>query len=108
MDFELWGEFLYSGMDIKYIDVDIGKFRIYSGQKVSQVLHAAPAKLEAVQRLVERHPKWDRKKKELLIEKAEALEEQAWKNSGRLAKLGLPRQWVRNLRKIKRLLSLTP
>jgi glycosyltransferase involved in cell wall biosynthesis len=104
MDYELWGKFFLAGATFRYTDVLFGVFRRQPDQKTSDGLQTTQSMIETAVKLVRLAPYSEEIKDEILADLAayhEAYKESAWRNSGRLARIGLPRSVVVQLRRLK-------
>jgi glycosyltransferase involved in cell wall biosynthesis len=105
MDYELWGRFFLVGAKFRYTNIAFGVFREHTQQKT----HDPPLITEWLVRTATEFIKVancfsDEKKRELLkdLDAYNAEYQRAyWKGTGRLARLGLPRGIVSQLRTIK-------
>lgn len=68
MDYELWGDLLLDGSQICNLDFEVGIFRRYEGQKISDRRKTMNCLLKSAHRLVLRNNKWSiRKKAEITL-----------------------------------------
>lgn len=63
MDYELWGDLLINGIEIKNIPLEIGVYRWYEGQKTSFVNKATRSLVFTAMMLAKRVPSWTEIKK---------------------------------------------
>lgn len=63
MDYELWGDMLINGSDIRFLDFEVGIFRRYEGQKISDRWKTVNCLLKSAHKLVLRNNKWNIKTK---------------------------------------------
>jgi len=63
MDFELWGDLLLNGNKIKFLDFEVGIFRRYEGQKISDRWKTVNCLLRSAHKLVIRNQNWSLRKK---------------------------------------------
>jgi glycosyltransferase involved in cell wall biosynthesis len=100
MDFELWGRMLLNGAEIQHTGIEVGVFRWYDEQKTSNGRASTESLCAAAKRLI--HEKdWSSGKKSSMIGKIKKYENKKWKETGRLAKLPIPKNIVTFMRKIK-------
>ena len=103
MDYELWGKFLLAGATFKYTDVPFAMFREHEQQKTHDMLRQTRSLIATANLLVSKASFSDAKKSELLSDLDQYLceyEKHHWLATGRLARLGLPRELVRTLRRL--------
>jgi glycosyltransferase involved in cell wall biosynthesis len=108
MDYELWGKFFLAGAHFQYTDIPFGMFRRHAGQKTRDRGRTTQALLKITAQLVALPTCFsEEEKNEILADldtyRKHYLEElkRAWRNSGRLARTGLPPNIVMHLRKLK-------
>ncbi|REL24196.1 glycosyltransferase [Rhodohalobacter sp. SW132] len=63
MDYELWGDLLINGNSIRYLDFEVGIFRRYEGQKISDRRKTVNCLLKSAHKLVIRNKDWSIPKK---------------------------------------------
>jgi glycosyltransferase involved in cell wall biosynthesis len=111
MDFELWGKFFLAGATFHYTDIPFGIFREHATQKTHDMLRQTRSLIETAAKLVQQGEAFSEEtKKEILEDLRVYLKEYEtdyWKGSGRLAKLGLPRALVLQLRRLRALVQNT-
>jgi len=59
MDYELWGDLLLNGDKIRHIDVTMGIFRHYEGQKISDRYATTKSLIKASKRLLKKNNSWN-------------------------------------------------
>jgi len=105
MDYELWGKFLISGAQFRYTDIQFGLFREHPKQKIRDGLRQTNSLLNTAAKLVLQADCFSEEmKSELLADLrsyGETYENDYWKATGRLARLGLPRQIVLAFRRLR-------
>lgn len=101
MDFELWGELLLEGVEIEKTDIEYGAQRRHEEQKTSEGRNDTVSLIAAAHRLIENCPKWSAVKKKALHAELNRYEKKTWRQTGRLARLGLPRALVMKIRGIR-------
>ena len=103
MDYELWGKFLLAGATFKYTDIQFAMFREHEQQKTHDMLSQTRSLIASANVLVSKAGFSDAKKNELLSDLDQYLceyEKHHWLATGRLARLGLPRELVMMLRRL--------
>jgi hypothetical protein len=105
MDYELWGQFLLSGAEMRYIGIPTGIFRTHQAQKTQQAVKQTESMIDAALALLERpNPLSEDVKREILTDLYAYREEypkRMWKGSGRLARIGLPPSIVEPVRTLR-------
>src|SRR5262245_43096478 len=109
MDYELWGKFFLAGAKFEYTDVLFGMHRRHGGQKSSDLWRSTEALRPVTMRFLGLADRLSKKEKDTIREELEAyfaaFPEMQWRQSGRLARLGLPRPIVAGIRKGRRTLQ---
>ncbi|HBP90301.1 MAG TPA: glycosyltransferase family 2 protein [Nitrospirales bacterium] len=104
MDYELWGKFLLAEIPFRYTGIKFARARNHSQQKTADGYRQTRAMLKTAAKLVEEaHHLPKERKAEIhkeLCQYWDTWEKTSWKDSGRLAKLGLSPMIVTLLRKI--------
>jgi glycosyltransferase involved in cell wall biosynthesis len=101
MDYELWGRLLLAGARFEYTDITFGMFRLHEQQKThdgwrtTQSLISTAIRLLALAKDLPEHTR-----RELLAD-LRAYELECWRRTGLLARLGLPRRVVMELRRVR-------
>jgi glycosyl transferase family 2 len=107
MDYELWGKLFLAGAEFRYTDIPFGMFREHSQQKTNDALRQTRSLLETAAKLIRQAPQLSSETRDQLLQDLSAYgreyEANHWKATGRLAKLGLPRELVDGLRRWKAL-----
>jgi glycosyltransferase involved in cell wall biosynthesis len=105
MDYELWGNFFLAGLEFQYTEIPFGILRRRRGQKSADGLRTTDALIPAALRLLERAQGLSNEKRNSLRESLLAYQagypEAHWKNSGRLARWGIPRPLVTAIRSVR-------
>jgi glycosyltransferase involved in cell wall biosynthesis len=105
MDYELWGKFFLAGAEFRYTDIEFAMFRTHPEQKTQDGLRQTRSLIGSAAKLVMQSTSLpDSAKDEILKDLHTYLiqyEEDHWRNSGRLARLRLPRAMVIWLREVK-------
>ncbi len=103
MDYELWGKFLLAGATFQYTDIQFAMFREHEQQKTHDILRQTRSLISTANKLVTNADFSHAKKHELLSDLDQYLceyEKQHWLATGRLARLGLPRELVMMFRRL--------
>jgi len=105
MDYELWGRFLLAGAKLQYTQIPFGFFRRHEQQKTNNQLKQTKSMIDAAARLVTSADFLPPETKQQLLSDLgaywAAYPERVWKQSGRLARMGLPRSIVDPLRDLR-------
>jgi glycosyltransferase involved in cell wall biosynthesis len=111
MDYELWGKFFLAGAKFKYTDVPFGMHRRHADQKSNDLSRSTEALKPVTKRLLERANSLSKEEKDMIREELDAYfaayPEIQWRESGRLARLGLPKRVVTGIRQGRRTLEKT-
>ena len=111
MDVDLWGKFFLAGATFHYTDIPFGMFREHAKQKIHDMLRQTRSFIETVAKLVDQADVFSEATKKEILENLRVYlkdyEKDYWKGSGRLAKLGLPRSLVLQLRRLRALVQNT-
>jgi glycosyltransferase involved in cell wall biosynthesis len=106
MDYELWGRLLLAGATVRYTGIPFGVFRRHEAQKTQQSYEQTMSALDAAEALLGMANGLDLQTKEEIFAELRRYREEypelAWRGSGRLARLGLPRPMVHGIRHLKR------
>ena len=110
MDYEFWGKLLLAGARIQYTDIPFGMLRQHALQKTANGLRTTREMLDVASSLISQAGLLSDDIKNQISEGLESYwieyQEQSWKGSGRLARIGLPVPLVMQLRKFRNKLSL--
>jgi glycosyltransferase involved in cell wall biosynthesis len=105
MDYELWGRLFLAGAKFQYTEIPFGMFREHQKQKIHDTVRQTRSLIDSATKLVLRADRFsETTKKEMLEELHDyriTYEKNHWKGTGRLAKLGLPRPVVLQLRRLR-------
>jgi len=105
MDYELWGRLLLAGATIRYTGIRFGVFRHHEAQKTHQIHEQIMSTLDVAEALLGIATGLDPQTREdISVELRRYRDEypaMSWRNSGRLARLGLPRSIVNGLRRLR-------
>ena len=111
MDYDLWGKFFLAGATFRYTGIPFGVFREHAKQKTHNMLRQTRSLVETAAKLVHQAQSFPEKTKNEILEDLRVYlkkyEMDYWKGSGRLAKLGLPRSLVLQLRRLRGLAQST-
>jgi hypothetical protein len=111
MDYELWGEFLLAGARVVYTGVPFGFFRLHRAQKTMSGTIQTESTLNVAARLIRSSSALSSTRKAELLADLEAYRQEypqiAWRHTGRLARLGLPRPLVDPIRTVRQTLEAT-
>lgn len=103
MDYELWGKLFLAGANFEYTDVPFGMHRRHADQKSNDLGRSTEALRPIVFRFLEQAECIQAEEKEEIRRELEAyfsaFPQLQWRESGRLARLGLPRPLVSGVRK---------
>ena len=109
MDYELWGKFFLAGARFQYTDVPFGMFRQHEEQKTHDGLRQTRSLIASAATLTELATCFSEpKKKELLSDLNDYFVQYKkihWRQSGRLARIGLPPYIVNPVRAIRAVLQ---
>jgi len=105
MDYELWGKFFLAGAGFQYTGIPCGIFRWNRGQKTQNTLAQTKSLLDAAVALVGLDNRFSADVKLEILSDLQAYRDMypqyAWKQSGRLARSGLPPGIVVPIRNLK-------
>jgi glycosyltransferase involved in cell wall biosynthesis len=105
MDYELWGKFLLADICFQETDVPFGMYRRHPAQKTSDGHKVTQSLLTVALRLVDEAQHLPLRTKDSIRAELETYLHEypstQWRNSGRLAKWGLPRSLVVGIRALK-------
>jgi glycosyltransferase involved in cell wall biosynthesis len=111
MDYELWGDLLLAGVRVEYTEIPFGFFRWHDGQKSQSSVTHNESMFDAAEALLARAGVLSKEMRQTLL--ADLLEyrkeypERVWRQSGRLARTGLPRSIVIPIRYLKQRVEKT-
>jgi glycosyltransferase involved in cell wall biosynthesis len=105
MDYELWGKFFLAGAKVQYTGIPFGFFRWHKGQKTQENIKQNESMLDAAIELIALQNSLPPEAKQEIVADLQAYRKaypiMCWRQSGRLARIGLPPSIVvpiRNLR----------
>ena len=105
MDYELWGKFFLSGARVHYTGVPFGFFRWHDRQKTQHCLEQTESTINVAKSLIVLATSLSAETKQEILAELETYwagyPERLWKQSGRLARIGLPPSIVIPMRNLK-------
>jgi glycosyltransferase involved in cell wall biosynthesis len=105
MDYELWGRLLLAGAKVRYTGIPFGMFRRHEAQKTQAICAQTLSTLDAAEALLEMAIDLDLQTKREILNDLRRYRHEfpqlAWRDTGRLARLGLPRSIVNGIRHLK-------
>jgi glycosyltransferase involved in cell wall biosynthesis len=105
MDYELWGRFFLAGARFEYTRIPFGMFRVHEEQKTAQGWATTQSLIAtAVSLVTEARDLPDHVRSEIIAD-LYAHEHDYWRETGRLARLGLPQRVVRTLRDTRAIMT---
>jgi glycosyltransferase involved in cell wall biosynthesis len=109
MDYELWGRFLLAGARLRYTGIPFGYFRCHEAQKTKAIAVQTESTLDVAEALLAQAESVSVQTREDIRTELEAYRKAypkiGWRNSGRLARLGLPVSMVTPIRTLKKTLE---
>jgi hypothetical protein len=104
MDYELWGKFLLSGVEFEYTGIPTGIARQQKNQKTANGWENTKVLIETASELIWLAEDFTEATKLHLLKELDDCKNDAWKRTGRLARIGLPANFVLPIRiQLKRL-----
>jgi hypothetical protein len=91
MDYEFWGRLMLAGLRIQHTHIDFGIFRRHDEQKIADHEKITESLVEGAHSTIDAHPTWSSEKKERLHAHVEKYWEAFNRDTGLLARMGLPR-----------------
>jgi glycosyltransferase involved in cell wall biosynthesis len=105
MDYELWGKFFLAGAKFRYTDIEFAMFRRQPNQKTRDGLAVALSLVESARKLVYQPEAFADNTRKTILAELDAFEaaypDKHWRATGRLARMGLPRQVVNAIRNFR-------
>jgi hypothetical protein len=105
MDYELWGSLLLAGAKFQYTEIPFGMFREHPEQKTYEPLRITESLLETAAKLVRLGDSFSEEIKRDLLADLNAYrikyQKDYWRGTGWLAGIGLPREVVTQVRRLK-------
>jgi glycosyltransferase involved in cell wall biosynthesis len=98
MDYELWGKFLLAGAVFQYTQIPFAMFRQYSGQKTAADWTTTQSLVQTAVKLVGRAHDLPEAERRMLVADLYQYERDYWRETGPLARVGLPTDIVLSLR----------
>jgi glycosyltransferase involved in cell wall biosynthesis len=98
MDFDLWGRLLLAGVSFQYTHIPFAMFRIHGSQKTSQGWLTTESLVETAERLVAQASHLSETRRAELTADLRAYARECWRDTGALARLGLPPRVVLPIR----------
>jgi glycosyltransferase involved in cell wall biosynthesis len=98
MDYELWGKFLLAGATFQYTEIPFGMFRQHSGQKTAADWATTQSLVKTAVKLVSQAHELAELERRMIIADLYEYERDYWRNTGPLARVGLPPSVVLRLR----------
>jgi hypothetical protein len=100
MDYELWGRFFLAGAKFEYTHIPFGVFRVHDQQKTAQGWATTQSLIVTAVSLVSEAHHLPKSVRDEIVAELYAHERDYWRQTGRLARLGLPDRVVRTLRAV--------
>jgi len=100
MDYELWGKLLLAGAAFQYTQIPFAMFRLHSAQKTGEGWAQTQSLVKTAVKLVNQSRDLSQRTRESIIADLYAYECDYWRESGPLARLGLPPGVVLPIRKV--------
>jgi hypothetical protein len=111
MDYELWGRFFLAGAQVNYTGIPFGVFRHHRGQKTQYSAKQIESMLDAAAALIAVPGSLSAKAEQEILTDLQAYRVEypaiLWKQSGRLARMGLPASIVMPMRNLRHRLEKT-
>lgn len=100
MDFELWGRMLLAGATLEYTHIPFAMFRLHAAQKTSQAWKTTRSLIDAAERLLAAADDISDGRREALLADLREYERSYWRDTGPLARVGLPPHLVLPVREL--------
>ena len=105
MDYELWGRLLLAGAGVHYTGIPFGMFRYHDAQKTTQIAKQIESTLDAAETLLAETDSLSVETKQEILSDLRAYRKEhpsiIWKQTGRLARWGVPASVVTPLRRLR-------
>jgi len=101
MDYELWGKLLQAGARFQYTDIPFAMFRKHQNQKTRDRFRTTQSLIDAGVRMIEDSECFPKETQDKLLADLEGYRKDYWRNTGPLARVGLPPQIVLPFRDFK-------
>jgi glycosyltransferase involved in cell wall biosynthesis len=98
MDYELWGKFLLAGAAFRYTGIPFGMFRQHSDQKTAAYWATTQSLVKTAIKLVGQAHELTESERSTIVADLSEYERDYWRETGRLARFGLPTRVVSSLR----------
>jgi hypothetical protein len=98
MDYELWGKFLLAGATFHYTHIPFAIFRVHGAQKTGQDWAQTQSLVTTATRLAAQAPHLSDATRREIVADLVSYQRDYWRDSGPLARLGLPERVVLSLR----------
>jgi GT2 family glycosyltransferase len=98
MDYELWGRFFLAGAKFEYTHIPFGVFRVHDQQKTAQGWATTLSLVATAATLIAEAKDVPNGMRDELVADLYAHQREYWRDTGRLARLGLPHRLVLALR----------
>lgn len=101
MDYDLWGRMLLAGATLDYTGITFGMFRIHGAQKTHDGWRQTQALVATAARLIAMARELPEDTRQALVADLRRFEREAWRRTGRLARLGVPPRLLLPLRDLR-------
>lgn len=101
MDYELWGRLFMAGATFRYTHIRFGIFRVHGGQKTSQGWATTQSLIATAAKLAAEAPGIPPALRGEIVADLYAYQREYWRDTGPLARLGLPEGLVLPLRDLQ-------
>ena len=101
MDYELWGRLLLAGARFEYTDIRFAAFRLHEQQKTHDGWRTTQSLISTATRLLALAKDLPEAIRREMLADLRAYERECWRRTGLLARLGLPRRVVMDLRRVR-------
>jgi glycosyltransferase involved in cell wall biosynthesis len=101
MDYELWGKLFLTGARFQYTEIPFGMFRRHQAQKTHDKWARTQSLVAAAKQLVMMANEFSAVRRNTLLADLMAYQDEYWKRTGLLARLGLPPYVVQYLRALR-------
>jgi Glycosyl transferase family 2 len=105
MDYNFWGKLLLAGAQFRYTDIPFGMFREHGQQKTRDMLRQTRSLIDTAVKLVLQADSFSQETTNEILAELRSYQEEyevaEQRDTGRLARLGLPRGLVVRLRKLR-------
>ncbi|MEP7308716.1 MAG: glycosyltransferase family 2 protein [Acidobacteriota bacterium] len=98
MDYELWGKFLLAGAAFEYTQIPFAMFRLHEQQKTGQDWAQTQSLIKTAVKLMDQARDLPEQRRQPLVADLHSYERDYWRDTGPLARLGLPPRVVLPLR----------